>query len=68
MDDFESKFQREFIHKYINTTNNHNEKIILTLRLEGRTLADIGQQIGVSHERVRQVLDKCFKKLKRMYA
>jgi len=68
MDELETIFQREFIHKYINTTNNHNEKIILTLRLEGKTLTDIGQQIGVSHERVRQVLDKCFKKLKRMYA
>lgn len=68
LDDFETKFQKELIHGFINTTNNPNERIILTFRLEGRTLAYIGQQLGISHERVRQVLDTCFKKLKRMYA
>lgn len=43
------------------------ERKIIKLRLKGETLAAAGKTVGVCKERVRQILDRAYKKAKRYY-
>ena len=50
------------LNEYIDSLTNENYKRVLRLRLKGYTLEEVGKEIGVTRERVRQILAKLLKK------
>ncbi|MCK6500578.1 MAG: sigma-70 family RNA polymerase sigma factor, partial [Nitrospira sp.] len=68
--DLEDKTIREMLERMI-VTLDHREQSILRQRFgydggEGKTLEEIGQQYGVTRERIRQIEAVALKKLRRM--
>lgn len=47
--------------------NSPRERELIKLRLNGETLEAIGKTVGLSKERIRQILDRAYKKAKRYY-
>lgn len=54
------------LNEYINTLEDVREKKILYYRFQGKTLEDMGQQLGITRERIRQLEKKAVSKFPRL--
>lgn len=66
--DEDDGIQRRYysIKKYASLLEREDWKFALTMRLEGHTLEEIGMKMGLTRERVRQILDKALAKRPRV--
>lgn len=64
-DDFEdNQYVSSLIKRVMSELNYKERKIIEALYLKNRTRSDIGEELGITHERVRQMQHKALKKMK----
>lgn len=54
------------VSEYLNNLSNEREKIILTNRFKGKTLEEIGSELEVTRERIRQLEIKAIRKMPRL--
>lgn len=52
------RIRRPYIIDWIATIENDNQKQAVVMRLNGKTLEDCGQSLGLTRERVRQIVNK----------
>ena len=57
----------DYLDIYLDTLDDERAKLILSQKLNGKKLREIAEQIGISHERVRQLVNKEIRKLKHKY-
>lgn len=56
------EIDRPTLWEYVNSISDDKQRQLLTLRLNGKSLEEIGSTIGVTRERVRQIIKKCLNK------
>lgn len=57
---------RDYLNEYFLTCK-ERERIVLEERLSGKTLEDIGNRLGITRERTRQIADKAVKRFPLLY-